>query len=180
MQNLIMFAHYVDDLNHIIGWKIVVVGFLACWLLAASITTKNIRARTSHLFLAYPKKYYAALAIGAGLVALEFVVADFVQWAAWQEIKPRLFSQVYGVTVNGVRATNPASLITSLRETHDIIGHHSHPTRGYSLALRTSFGPLILDMKRDSGIPNEYWVYDPSFHSAYLGRAETDALSKVD
>jgi hypothetical protein len=43
--------------------------------------------------------------------------------------------------------------------------------------LQTNEGPLELLLRRDSTVPNEYWVFYPVFDQANdIGTVETDAL----
>jgi hypothetical protein len=178
--DLIMFAHYLDDANQFFLWKIVIVIVVFSWAVLAIITLKNARAakRTS-----YGLKYGITAGCFIVAIASEFLIGDYIQWAAWQEVHPRLFAAASSVEVNGVRISNFESLILAMRHASDPIGHHSHPTKKYEVLLRTAAGSLLLDMMRDSEVHSEYWLYDPAFHAAYLGRVNTfalDAITKPD
>lgn len=80
------------------------------------------------------------------------------------------------------REVVPTRLFVVLRDMHDTMGHHSHPTTRYRLFLTTSRGPLELQLCRDSQDPHEYWVFYPGFDSTKMndiGHVFTNALDGI-
>ncbi len=174
------FAHSLDDimlrlqpmliLLALLGWGIAVVGV---------VFSRRSQAKGS------PNKGRAPLFLGfvvfGGILVFELVFTEFVKHAAWEEIRPKLFSNIGSVSVNGAMADDTNAIVRAVRETKGVSAHHSHPTTEYRVILDTSRGPLYLRLCRDSDNPSEYWVFYPDFHvteSNEVGRTFTDALDR--
>jgi hypothetical protein len=173
-------AHLLDDnffllqpvliLFALFGWGLAFVGILS--LRQAQRRRSHNRGR-SLIVLGF--------AIFGAVVVAEFASTEFIKHSAWEEIRPKLFSKMETVSVNGSETGDGAALVAALRETHATMAHHSHPTTEYWVILDTSRGPLYLRLCRDSDNPHEYWVYYSGFHTTKLnelGRAFTDALDR--
>jgi len=124
----------------------------------------------------------AGCLVFAGIIGGEFALGAYVKSAALNEIHPRLFASIEAMTVNGTQVDKADDLIAALRNMHDTMAHHSHPTTGYRLSLKTSRGPLVLRVRRDSQEPHEYWVFYEDFYSTTsndVGHIFTDALDNL-
>jgi len=174
------FAHFLDDnflmlqpaliILALIGWGLAFVGVLS-WRQAQK-QRSPLRGR-SNIVLGF--------AIFGAVVVGEFASTEFIKHAAWEEIRPKLFSNIEAVSVNGSETGNGDSLVAALRETHTTMAHHSHPTTEYWVILDTSRGSLYLRLCRDSDNPHEYWMYYPGFQTTKLnevGRTFTDVLDR--
>lgn len=66
------------------------------------------------------------------------------------------------VFVNGREIPNSTEVLRTLRELRDFPAHHSSPNGGFSVDIR---GPksVFLVLARDSGNPQEYWVFYPKY-----------------
>lgn len=117
-------------------------------------------------------------AIGFLVIVLSLCGASvFITHAALDELRPRLNAAVTEIRVNGAPAVDSERLLSALRQikAHDY--HHSHPASAYRVELQTSEGPLELLLRRDSTVPNEYWVFYRGFDQANdIGTVVTDAL----
>ena len=103
--------------------------------------------------------------------------AVFLSHAARDEVRTRLHAAVTELRINGAPARDPERLLSALRQIQSHNYHHSHPTATYRVQLQTSEGPLELLLRRDSAVPNEYWVFHPGFDTGRdIGTVATDAL----
>ena len=66
------------------------------------------------------------------------------------------------VHIDGREVANPAEVLNTLKQVHDLPAHHSSPTKTFTVDIH---GPkhLILALSRDSGNPSEYWVFYPKY-----------------
>jgi hypothetical protein len=154
-----------------IGWVLAVVGQIS------AICSRKPGSRRP-----ISGKFIAGMLIFAGIIGGEFAIDGLIKSAALEEIRPKLTSNIEAVTVNGTLFDRSNGLIADLRAMHDSFGHHSHPTSGYQLILKTSRGPLLLQLCRDSQNPHEYWVFYLEFYSTKsneVGRVFTDALDGI-
>ncbi len=65
----------------------------------------------------------------------------------------------YTVYVNKKPVPNGDQIVSTLKTASRQLGHHSHPTDRISLDIKSQKGNLSLELRRDSEIPQEYWVY---------------------
>ena len=101
----------------------------------------------------------------------------FLTSAALDEVRPRLNAAVTEIRVDGSPAPDPEQLLEALRQIRSHSYHHSHPTTAHRIELQTDEGPLELLLRRDSTVPNEYWVFYSGFEKADdIGTVVTDLL----
>jgi hypothetical protein len=174
------FAHSVDDAMLTLQPVLIILA-LAAWGIAVAgvVSSRRIQSRGS------PNRGRATLVLGflmfGVVIVVELASAEFIKHVAWEEIRPKLFSNIESVSVNGGTVGDKNALIRALRETNSISSHHSHPTTEYRVTLSTSRGSLYLRLCRDSDNPTEYWVFYPGFHvteSNEVGRTFTDVLDR--
>ena len=171
------FAHSVDRLLHTAEPYLICVA-VVLWAIAFGAAAVGIwrRAwgmprRPSPLFI-WP---------GIGFLAIIFAIvggAVFLSHAARDEVRPRLNAAVTDIRVNGAPAPQPERLLNALRQIKSHSYHHSHPTTTYRVQFQTNEGPLELLLRRDSTVPNEYWVFYSGFDDTNdIGTVTTDALN---
>ena len=103
--------------------------------------------------------------------------AVFLTRAAVEEVRARLTGAVTEIRVDGRPAPDPDRLLSALRRIESHNYHHTHPTTGYRVQVQTDEGLLDLLLRRDSALPNEYWVFYPGFNAGNdIGTVVTDAL----
>jgi len=73
------------------------------------------------------------------------------------------FRSDYQLRVNGKPAQNPDRTLAILETLHWIFPHHSHPTRRIDIEISDQSQHLLLWVCRDSGDPQEYWVFYPKY-----------------
>ena len=170
------FAHFLDRFLQVAAPYLITVAVLL-WAVAfgkAALDARRqplgTRPRQSRVFVGAATGFLAiVLSLCGGAV--------FLSHAALDELRPRLNAQVTEMAVNGRPAPEPERLLSALRQITSHNYHHSHPTNSYRVRLQTSEGPLELLLRRDSAVPNEYWVYYPGFDTADdIGTVVTDAL----
>jgi hypothetical protein len=68
------------------------------------------------------------------------------------------------VSINGERATDPEGALDMLRSMCGYWAHHTHPEGRILIDIRSNRGRLVVRLGRDSGRPDEYWVYYPRYY----------------
>jgi hypothetical protein len=172
------FAHLVDRSAQSLQPVLILIA-ITSWILALVGQISAYRSRKPGSPRRMSGRFLIGMFIFAGIIGGEFAIDALIKSAALQEIKPKLSNNIEAVTVNGNPYDSANGLIADLRAMHDIMAHHSHPTRGYQLILKTSGGPLSLQLCRDSDNPHEYWVFYPEYYSTKsneVGRVFTNAL----
>jgi hypothetical protein len=85
----------------------------------------------------------------------------------------------YTVYVNQQKVPDADRIISALKEVTPYWAHHSHPTARIRVDIRSDVRDMTLELGRDSGNPQEYWVFY-SEHSATsdneIGRITTSAF----
>ena len=69
----------------------------------------------------------------------------------------------HGVFINGKPAQNPEVVLATLRTVAPLMAHHSHPTSTVRIEVQTKGKSLNLQLGRDSGVSQEYWVFYPGY-----------------
>jgi hypothetical protein len=168
-------AHAIDYIVQVLSPYLIGVAVIL-WVVAFGSAAVGARRQPSG---APPRisRLFARTAIGFLIIVLSLCATSvFLTQAATQEIRPRLNAKVSEIRVNGAPARDPERLLSALRQI-EAHYHHSHPTTSYRLELETSEGPLQLLLRRDSSVPNEYWVFYRGFETpSDLGKIVTDAL----
>ena len=85
----------------------------------------------------------------------------------------------YKVYVNSQMAGNPDGIVSALKTTAPELAHHSHPTKMIRVDIETDKGVLTLQLGRDSGYAQEYWVFYPKYRitsNNEIGRVTTSAF----
>ena len=75
----------------------------------------------------------------------------------------RNMSGNYRVFVNSQPANNPDAIIAALKTTGSRMAHHSSPTKMIHVDIQSDRGDLSLQLSRDSGYGQEYWVFYPKY-----------------
>lgn len=169
-------AHFLHRMLHIAAPYLI---GLAVILWALAFGTAALRTWRQPLGAQLRQsRIFTRAAVGFLVIVLSLCGASaFVSWAALVGFRPRLDAAVTEVYVDGRPAANSDRLLSALREIKTLSHHHSHPTTVYRVRLLTSEGPLELVLRRDSSVPNEYWVFYSAFDEANgIGTVVTDAL----
>ncbi len=83
------------------------------------------------------------------------------------------------VVVNGRVVPEDTGLLQALKSTARVLAHHSHPTKMIYVSVEGNGMKMRLNLGRDSGDPQEYWVFDPEYHVTSMneiGRIRTKAF----
>jgi len=73
----------------------------------------------------------------------------------------RNLSGNYTVHVDQLQVRDPDRMISALKEIAPYWAHHSHPTTRIRVEIRGDERNLTLELGRDSGNQQEYWVFYP-------------------
>ena len=172
------FAHFVDRTLHGAEPYLIAVAVIL-WAIAFG-TAATATWRRPLGAQSQPPRIFFRAATGFLVIVLSICAAGlFISHAALDELRPRLNALVTDVLVDGMPVAAPEPLLAALRRIESRRYHHSHPTGSYRVQLQTSEGPLELVLRRDSTVPNEYWVYYRGFETTEandIGTVFTDAL----
>ena len=87
-------------------------------------------------------------------------------------------SKVY---VNSQPARDPDAIVSVLKTTSTRLGHHSSPTKMIRVDIESEKGHLTLELGRDSGYAQEYWVFYPKYavtSNNEIGRVTTPVFDE--
>ena len=87
----------------------------------------------------------------------------------------------YKVYVNSQPAHDPDKIVSALKATSTQPAHHSHPTKMIHIDIESDTGRLTLDLGRDSGYAQEYWVFYPKYRvtsNNEIGRVTTSVFDE--
>jgi len=172
------FAHFLDRMLQGVEAYLIAAAVIL-WIIAfgtAAIATwrRPLGAQPP------PSRIFSRAATGFLVIILSICAAGlFISHAALDELRPRLNAPITDVLVDGMPIAAREPLLAALRRIESRRYHHSHPTGSYRVQLQTSEGPLELVLRRDSAVPNEYWVYYRGFEGTEandIGTVFTDAL----
>lgn len=83
------------------------------------------------------------------------------------------------VAIDGNSVPNAPEIISELQKLSTYVAHHSHPERVIQIVVAYNGNTLRLNLGRDSGRPNEYWVFYPRYrHTSAneIGRITTNVF----
>ncbi len=87
----------------------------------------------------------------------------------------------YKVYVNSQLARDPDGIISALKTTAPQLAQHSHPTKMIRVDIENERGTLTLQLGRDSGYAQEYWVFYPKYRITLnneIGRVTTPVFDE--
>ena len=87
----------------------------------------------------------------------------------------------YKVYVNSQPARDPDKIISALKATSPQLAQHSHPTKLIRIDIESDKGRLTLELGRDSGYAQEYWVFYPKYRvtsNNEIGRITTPVFDE--
>ena len=87
----------------------------------------------------------------------------------------------YKVYVNSQPAHEPDRIVAALKEVGPQLSHHSSPTKMILVDIQSDRGSLTLELGRDSGYAQEYWVFYPKYHvtsNNEIGRVTTPVFDE--
>ena len=74
-------------------------------------------------------------------------------------------------------------VIVELKEMRSFAGHHSSPIKQFKIAISNKDKLIILFIRQDSNIENEYWIFWNKYRASTLnevGRVRTDKFEKYN
>jgi hypothetical protein len=87
----------------------------------------------------------------------------------------------YKVYVNSQPAHDPDAIVSVLKTASPRPGHHSNPTKVIRVDIQSEKGNLTLELGRDSGYAQEYWVFYPKYRvtsNNEIGRVTTPVFDE--
>jgi hypothetical protein len=82
----------------------------------------------------------------------------------------------YKVYVNSQPGHDPDKIVSALKAIAPELAHHSHPKKMIRVDIESGKGNLTLELGRDSGYAQEYWVFYPKYRVTLnneIGRVTT-------
>ena len=111
---------------------------------------------------------YATIAAFILPIIIIFILSFTVKKIVRHEVKTWLENVSVDaiVSINNEVIRKPQTVIDELRKLARLPAHHSHATKRIRIAIRDNDQGLVIDLGRDSQLPQEYWVF-------YLGYRHT-------
>jgi hypothetical protein len=174
--------HIVDEIFYFSSPLLVGIGIIA-WVVGLIAEIKRRRTKDISERAPARKLFFAGGIIFTGTIILMFLMVDVVKWQARKEIGMLLVAEITSVQVNRQAMANSVQFVTDMRKIRNSIDvyHHSHPTKNFEVMIQTSKGNLKLNLARDSGYPQEYWIFYPSYKvtsSNDIGKILTTTLDE--
>ena len=139
----------------ILDLPFLIINFLKC-------REKNLSPTNYRKIIAWPIKSVCFFAIP---IMLAIACADMAQSVGRSQALNMLRSASGSTTVliNGELSDKQKEIIKVLNGINSIWAHHSHPTKRITVEIRNGTNNLVLQLGRDSGSPQEYWVFYPLY-----------------
>lgn len=135
--------------------------FMAVGFIKASIRQRKARFSTERAAIPLPIKsilfFITPVFISIGATELETTIArnDLLSFLQQQTARIEVF-------VNQTPVQNGSEIVTALTQLRTMfVAHHSHPTHTVMVELRDADKRIVLDVRRDSDLPQEYRVFYP-------------------
>jgi hypothetical protein len=111
------------------------------------------------------------------------VVALILTSSARMQVLDQLhaLSGNYEVYVEGHTYRESEKIISMIKQVSPYLAHHSHPTKMIRITIRGPQATIALELGRDSGRPQEYWVFYPGnvvTSRNEIGRVTTSLLDQ--
>jgi hypothetical protein len=175
MLNLLNILFYVLSGTAIIALPFWVVNHLKYLKVSAAN-----RSRIIPLPAKFPVK---SIVFFVGPIILAIVTAQAVTSYGRYEVLRflRELSGDYKIDVNAKPSHQPQKIAAALKEVAPEWGHHSHPTKMIPVEIQSDKGSLTLELGRDSGYAQEYWVFYPKYgitSNNEIGRITTSVFDQ--
>jgi len=107
----------------------------------------------------------------AGSLAVALTFSDMANTGARNELKAHLgkVSADVAVRVNGEFVANPNELVAELKKLAPVPAHHTRTTKRFRLEILGDDNILTVELGRDEGRPQEYWVFYPKYRWKLYG-----------
>ncbi len=138
------------------------------------------RSRVVPLAAMFPVK---SVIFFVGPIILAMVIAQIVTSYGRYEVLSflRELSGDYKIYINAKPSHQPQRIAAALKEVAPQWGHHSHPTKMIAVEIQSDKGSLTLELGRDSGYAQEYWVFYPKYgitSNNEIGRVTTSVFDE--
>ena len=74
------------------------------------------------------------------------------------------FDRECQVSINGSSVPNANDVLLTLKNLRWLPPHHSNPTKRIHVEIRKDSRHVVFSLARDSGNPQEYWVFYPKYY----------------
>lgn len=122
-----------------------------------------------------------SLTCAVGSLAIVLILSDLANTGARNDLKRSLdkISSEAAVSLNGELVANPNEMVAALKKVVPLQAHHTTITKKLRLEILSNDNILIVELGRDEGIPQEYWVFYPKYRwrlYSEVGRIVTDVF----
>jgi hypothetical protein len=162
-----------------------IIPFIALpFLLVNWVRYMKARAENRSRFVPLPVKFpVKSTLFFAGPIIIAIAIAEIMATRSRVEAINFLrdLSGNYKVYVNSQPAHDPDKVVSALKASSSQLAHHSHPTKMIRVDIYSDTGRLTLDLGRDSGSAQEYWVFYPKYRvtsNNEIGRVTTPVFDE--
>jgi len=129
---------------------------------------RYLRQRKSKIFSEVRSSYgfpVKSTLVFVAAIVLAITTAEIIGSLSRSEVLNYLrgLSGNYIVSIDRRRISDPALIVSALKQMSPVLGHHSHPTSNIQVEIQSANGTLDLELRRDSDNPQEYWVFYPKY-----------------
>lgn len=155
---LIIYLSYVRNIFAVIA--ILSLPFVAFNTIKCMNDVPEDKTKRSELCKFYKMKGVVSLLIS---VAIVFVITQVVKSIVRSYVFAFLVSLPfqYKVYVNGKLTHRPEKIVSILKAMTSFRAQHSYPTKPIFIKVQANHKSLELELRRDSSIHQEYWVFFP-------------------
>ncbi len=154
------------------------------FLLVNWVRYMKARAENRSRFVPVPVKFpVKSTLFFAGPIIIVIAIAEIMASRSRVEALNFLrdLSGNYKVYVNSQPAHDPDKIVSALKATAPQLAQHSHPTKMIRVDIESEKGNLTLELGRDSGYAQEYWVFYPKYRvtsNNEIGRVTTTVFDE--
>jgi len=171
--------HRIDDTFSVVSPALIAIAVIV-WIIAVIAQLRRVKTTDPLKKAKATRVFFIALLSFMGIIAVCFLITGIVKSEAQNEVAAQLAGEIVSVQINGKPLVDSKQLITDIRQLNMSPSyHHSHPTHSIRVVLQTKDGDLKLNLARDSGDQQEYWVFYPQFKITSMnevGKISTSAL----
>lgn len=160
------------SLDTIIQWLFLIP--IVALVLGAVVLTKSLLGKWWKSGRKAPavwkKTGYATIAAFFLPIIIIFILSFTVKKIVRHEVKTWLenVSDDATVSINNEVIRKPQTVIDELRKLAALPAHHSYATKRIRIAIRDNDQGLVIDLGRDSQLPQEYWVFYLGYRHTYV------------
>lgn len=175
--------HTIDNLLNVSS-PFAMIAAVLVWGWGAFAQMRRVDAQNDRERAKTTRSFLQAFVLFVAIIAFVILTSAWIAYEARQQLFTALDEPILSVEVDGRLLPEPEPFVDLLRHMNSSTYryHHSHPTQPMNVVLHTKTKDIDLILARDSDLPNEYWVFDPTYKTTTqndIGKVTTKLLDKL-